>query len=149
MVKKVVLLLIIAVACDKTPSDSLDDSTDEQLLGVWLTKLVFGNPPNTFEGLWEFSSASISIDWYGLGLYYSPTYSIDPTADPKQIDLDFDVNTPFHYDPVPGIYEIIGQDSLVIRFSNMSDGNQMPVRPTNFNISEDNDNFVFEFTRVE
>lgn len=148
MSKKLVLLLIFVVACNKTPSDSMDDSHDAALTGVWSTKIVTGDPPETLEGFWEFSGNSISIDWYGL-VTFSATYSTDQTAAPKQIDMDFDVQTPFHYDPVPGIYEIIGQDSVVISISNTSGGNQMPIRPANFNISEDYDNYVFEFTRVE
>ncbi len=142
---KFVLLLLFVTACDKTPADSNDESIDAAFTGIWSTKLVISSTESV-EGFWEFSDDSISIDWYGLQAF-SASYSTDSTTTPKQINLDFDEYTPFHSDPVPGIYKFIDEDSLVISISNSEGGNQQPIRPTNFNITEDNENYVFAFTR--
>ena len=47
------------------------------------------------------------------------------------------------------IYKLIGQDSLVISISNSNGGNQQPIRPVNFNVTEENENYVHTFTRVD
>lgn len=144
---KFVLLLIFVSACDKTPADSNDEPVDTALTGMWSTKLAI-SATETVEGFWEFSENSISIDWYGLQAF-SASYTTDSTTTPQQIDMDFDEYTPFHYDPVPGIYKLIGQDSLVISISNSNGGNQQPIRPVNFNVTEENENYVHTFTRVD
>jgi uncharacterized protein (TIGR03067 family) len=133
---------LVLVCCNKTSTDSGDDLLHTELDGVWSTTEISSNYAEIVIN-WTFTDEDIAINY--VGLQNMPgTYTIDSTASPKHLDMDFDEYTPFHHDPVLAIYKTIGQDSLVI-----SVANETSARPTNFNRTEYNYYYIFELSRIE
>ncbi len=145
----ILLSIIVFVSCEKTSTDSNDDSQAGPLVGLWSETFINENWPDGLVVVWIITDDSIVIDYVFTN--FLAAYTTDSTTSPKQIDLDFtpDGYTPFNFNPVPGIYKTIGQDSLVISVANSGDDNYLPIRPTNFNKTENYINQVWELTRVE
>ena len=142
MKRIIIFSALVLVCCNKSSTDSEDDLLNTALFGVWSTTEI-SESLGEVVGIWTFTDDDIAIDWFGL-VNMSAAYTIDSTASPKHLDMDFVGVTPFHHDPVQAIYKTVGQDSLVI-----SVANETSARPTNFNKTEDNFYYVYEFTRIE
>ena len=140
--QKILFILIIVFICNckksSTKSDD-EDTVDSAFIGSWgliessENGSAFDTSIGDFNIIFIFGDGTIEIDWGGVQTF-TGVYSTDENENPKELDIELEIGTPWYHNPVLCIYKLEDTYTLIIK---INDG--IEVRAPNFNLSANYD----------